>query len=224
MLAQFFYDRVNWPFHYLFMGFFLVLGLFLFWRMRREARGWANVAEEMGLIFQEKASERMVPLLRVFDLFRNGHISQATQVLNGTYQGWQIHAFNWFFRADASLTAVRGGFACVVVELKGKWKPIRLFPETFDNFLSSLDPDRVVLGPDAFATRYRIQCRGRGIAERVFHGAMIEKLMAEPDLLLSIEGDLMLIARVGEIMPENVQTEIERVIALAGLIPAKVSS
>jgi hypothetical protein len=222
-LAQFFYERVNWPFHVLFMAFFLGLGAFLLLRMRREAKGWEMISSRLGLIFQEKAGERMKPMLAAFDLFRGGNISQATQILNGTYQGSDIYAFNWFFRADLSLTAVRGGFACVIVTLPQKLKPIRLFPETFDSFLSSLGPDRVVLGPDDFAARYRIQCRGRGLADTVFHEEMIAKLMAEPELMLSIESDLMLIARVGELMPANVQQEIDRAIAIANLIPEKIS-
>ena len=220
LLSQLFDGSINWIFHTYFMAFFFVLGGVLWWRMRREKAGWSELTEQHGLIFSEKAGDIVAGILPRFGLFRKGGVEQATQVLRGSFNGVDMVAFNWFYRPD-SLTGVRGGFLCVVINLAKPMPPLRLFPESMDHFLSALDPDRLVLDDDAFVARFRLQGRGRDFAKSFFHPKMIETIMAGSDILLEINGDKLLIAKEGELLPNNTISEIEQATAIAELAPKK---
>ena len=222
MLLFGFYDAVNWPFHYFFMAFFFIMGAVLWLRSRQEDKGWQALSTELEMEFQEKVDRGYKVILGRFELLGGGSIDQLTQMLSGTYRGWKMYAFNWFYRSDLSLDAVRGGFACVILELSDDLGRFRLFPDEMDDFLSSLDSDRIVIGPEAFHQRYRLACRGRTVVDALFTDEMIQAIMDGPGLLIEASEKYLLFAWQGELLPGDTLAQLDRVVALAEKIPQKL--
>jgi hypothetical protein len=201
------------------MAFFLVLGTVLWLRLRREKAGWKKVAETLCMTYLEEAGRRLEPALRRFDLFRGGTVHQATQVLSGHFRGHEVDAFNWFFRSGRELNAVRGGFACLLVQLPAKLPALRLNPRDYGTYLSSLSGDTMVLSDDPLWQRYRLHARDRRFAESFFNQEVCAFIEAEGGLLIALEGDQLLMAREGEWNPVNIRDGLARWVTLADHVP-----
>ena len=217
-----FYDAINWPFHYFFMAFFLIMGAVLWLRSRQEDKGWLALSQELEMDFQEKVDSGYNMILGRFELFGGGSLDQLTQMLSGTYRGHKMYAFNWFYRSDLSLDAVRGGFACVILDLPKGLSQFRLFPHHFDTYLSSLDANRIVIGGEAFNQRYRLACKGRKVVDAFFTDPMIETIMDGPPILLEASENYLLVAWEGELLPKDTIPQLDRVIQIAEQIPAEL--
>lgn len=214
-----FYDDINWTFHTLFIVFFLVLGSVLFIVDRRRRAGFEKEAKEMNMIYMEQAPERIMESLSGFFLMSGGDNSRATQVLRRASGDQELLVFNWFFIAGSMLGAMRGGFACVVLELDGRRPALRLFPRDHrigDIFSSE---DEIMLEEDVYLDHHRLFCRDRKFAQAFFRKEMIALLEGVPELFIEFDGSRLLLAREGEMEKERLQEDIERAKKVATLIP-----
>ncbi len=215
--------NINWPFHYLFMIFFAVFGLVLLTLDRRRRGAYAKAAKALALDYRRREDESTAFLRGRFAFFRSGAIDSVSSVLRGTFKGWDIAAFNYWFQSADSVKSFRHGFLCLIVKKTGGFPAALMIPKSLrdelaggrqalDGFFDpALTENHLVFGRDGRAVQRLLDAETLGVvAGRA--GTVLET--GEAGLLLAI---------VGELKPETLAEDLEGAIALAAHMTASLA-
>jgi len=219
ILPFLFFDGVNWIFHVFFMAFFLIFGSFFWIRDRREKAALEQCAGDMGLLFYHNAPQRLESVLKRFDLLRVGSISCATQVFEGVDRERNFYLFNWYYKSDSSLKAVRGGFSCAILELPHPYPFLNVYPRHLSQFVQCTGMEEHHVENEAFSKSFGVACRTRQFTSVFFHKAMTDFFLANPNLILELAGNSLLLAVQGELTPANAKETLDGLLNLATLLP-----
>ena len=140
-----FYGRINWVFHIFFMLFFAVLGTVLFLRFRRERADWDTKAKVLNLIYQDRGSTRLDAYVEQFELLASSSLKDPTQCLAGTWRESEVLACNWFYQSDKTVTALRGGFITVIMDLGKDLGRLRCWDHSLKDFADKMGGEVMVL-------------------------------------------------------------------------------
>lgn len=206
-----FYGRINWVFHIFFMLFFAVLGIVLFVRFRRERVNWDARAESLNLIYQDRGSTRLDAYLELFDLLGNSALKDPTQCLAGAWRESEILAFNWFYQSDKTVTALRGGFVGIIMDLGKDLGRLRCWHKDLQPFADKMEGEIMVLSDEALMKQYGLVCRNRRQAERFFCKDLVE-LLLKKKYWLELHDDKLLIAWQGAMEPDTAIESLNRAV------------
>lgn len=206
-----FYGRINWGFHIFFMLFFATLAAVLFVRFRRERAGWDTQAEALNLIFQERGSTRLDAYIEQFDLLCGSALKDPTQCLAGVWRESEILAFNWFYQSDETVTALRGGFIGVIMDLGKDLGRLRCWHKHLQSFADKMDGEIMVLQDDELMKKYGLVSRNRRQAERFLRKDLVSILLKNK-YWLELRDDKLLIAWQGAMEPDTAMEALNRAV------------
>jgi len=205
-----FYDQINWPFHYLFMGFFLVSGLVFLNLSIKRRRDYAFHAARAGLDYAARGTEAMGPVLTAFDRFPDDDPGWASQLCHGQYRGLAVMVFNYLYRdgvgyEDMQLTR------CLAWRLPAAPGDLTIGPTRTEDVVAR---DLVFFDDPVFSDRYRVH-GGESLARALLDTDTLALILAEQSLTVEIRGDLLLIAKPGDYGADELAFLMDRYYPLA---------
>jgi len=212
---------INWPFHYLFMGFFAVLGVTLLILDRRRRGALARSARELGLEFMRNEDEATSFLRGRFDFFRIEAVTSVSTVFRGEFRGRTCVAFNYWFQSQDTVRSFRHGYLCIIVPSDRELPSMRLVPKSLQDELDIQEQALEAFVPPEAAGDWRVFGRNGRAVQRMLTDEALAVPRRYPGCVLETGSAGTLWVKVGELRPENMAADLEEATALARLLESE---
>lgn len=193
-------------------------------RKRREA--FAAIAARLGLRFdpdEDRVLPRQFPFL---DRLQKGSARYAFNRLSGHYGGHEILVFDYHYETHS--TDSKGHtqthhhyFSFFMLFLPRTFPELTLVREGWGSKLAqAFGYDDIDFESAEFSRRFCVRSRDKRFAYDVCHPRMIEYLLANRDLSIEIEGNVLAIGFDTRLAPEAIEPNLERLRTLREHFPA----
>jgi hypothetical protein len=192
-------------------------------KKRREAM--LSLAAGLGLRF-DPGKDRVLPKKYQFlDKLRVGDNRYAFNILSGKYKDHDVMAFDYHYETHSTdskgnhetqhhyfsffLLLMRVGFAELTIAREG----------FFSKVAQALGYDDIDFESHEFSRKFCVRSKDKKFAYDVCNARMIEYLLANDDLTIEIEGPALGISFASRLSPEQIERNLNRLIAVRGLMP-----
>lgn len=192
-------------------------------KKRREAM--MALAARLGLRFDPHKNRDLGTRYDFLDKLRQGSNRYAFNALRGAYRSHEITAFD--FHYETYSTNSKGHrqthhhyFSFFILHLP------RSFPELvigregfFSKIAQAVGYDDIDFESHEFSRKFCVRSSNKKFAYDVCHVRMMEYLLANDDLTLEIDDDALAISFASRLRPEQIEPNLNRLIALRELMP-----
>jgi len=193
-------------------------------RKRREAL--AQLAARLGLRFVPDQDHALPERFEFLNKLRQGSNRYAFNRLEGDYHGHEVKVFDYHFETYSSDSKGRRQthhhfFSFFMLRLPRSFPEVTVLREgLFSKIAQAFGYDDIDFESAEFSRKYCVRSPDKRFAYDVCHPRMIEYLLANPDLTLEIEGPVLALAFPSRLKPEQIESNLERLVALRELLPA----
>lgn len=185
---------------------------------RREA--FAQLAGQLGLRFSAEKDHGLADRLAFLDRLDRGSNRYAYNILSGEYEGHRVRIFDYHYQTRSNKKTHHHYFSFFVLELNGRFPELIIAPEGFlSKVAQAFGYDDIDFESHEFSRQFCVRSADRKFAYDVCHGKMMEYLLANPDLSVEIEGQVMAIAFSRCLEPNQIPGNLQRLIMLRSLLP-----
>ena len=192
-------------------------------KKRREAM--AALAANLGLHFSPHKDRGLARQYSFLDKLRSGSNRYAFNTLSGTYQGHEVTAFDYHYETHS--TNSKGHrqthhhyFSFFVLTLPASFPELVIAREGFfSKVAQAFGYDDIDFESHEFSRKFCVRCGDKKLAYDVCNAQMIEYLLANDDLTIEIDAYAMAISFRSRLSPEQIEPNLNRLIALRSLMP-----
>jgi hypothetical protein len=192
-------------------------------RKRREAM--MALAARLGLRFDAGKDRDLAKRYGFLDKLRAGSNRYAFNVLSGVCQSHDVTVFDYHYETHS--TDSKGHtqthhhyFSCFLLHLPRSFPELAIAREGFfSKVAQAMGFDDIDFESHEFSRRFCVRSADKKFAYDVCHARMIEYLLANDDLTIEIEGDVLAITFGSRLDPERIEPNLNRLIALRSLMP-----
>lgn len=183
------------------------------------------LAAKLGLRFDPQKDRDLAGRYSFLDKLRTGSNRYAFNVLSGVSQGHNVAIFDYHYETHS--TNSKGHrqthhhyFSCFLLHLPGSFPELVIAREGFfSKMAQALGYDDIDFESHEFSRRFCVRSADKKFAYDVCHARMMEYLLANDDLTIEIEGDVLAITFSSRLDPERIETNLNRLIASRSLMP-----
>jgi hypothetical protein len=185
---------------------------------RREAM--AAVAAKLGLRFAP-AKNRDIPRRYCFlDKLRKGSNRYAFNILSGSYKGYDLILFDYHYQTGSGEDAHHYRFSFFILHLTVSFPELVIGPEgVLSKIAQAIGYDDIDFESHEFSRKFCVRSRDKKFAYDVCNARMIEYLLSNTDLSIEIEGNALAISLRTRLAPEDIEPNLNRLIAVKSLMP-----
>lgn len=192
-------------------------------KKRREAM--LSLAARLGLRFDPNKNRELAKQYQFLDKLRTGENRYAFNVLSGTYESHNVMAFDYHYETHSTdskghrethhfylsffLLLMPTSFPELVVVREG----------FFSKVAQALGYDDIDFESHEFSRKFCVRSRDKKFAYDVCNARMMEYLLANDDLTIEIEGPALAISFGKRLSPEQIESNLNRLIAVRALMP-----
>ena len=192
-------------------------------KKRREAM--LAMAARLGLRFDPNKNRGLAKQYQFLDKLRAGDNRYAFNILSGKYNSHDVMAFDYHYETHS--TDSKGhrqthhhyfSFFLLLVPVS--------FPELtvgregfFSKVAQSLGHDDIDFESHEFSRKFCVRSRDKKFAYDVCNARMMEYLLANDDLTVEIEGPALAISFSSRLSPEQIESNLNRLIQVRSLLP-----
>lgn len=192
-------------------------------RARRVAL--AALAEARGLSFHPTYDRELAGRLAHLRGLDQGGNRFAQNILSGTWRGHAITAFE--FHYETTSTDSKGNrtthhhfLQVLTLALGWPFPTLHVGPEgILSKIAQAVGYDDIDFESAEFSRRFCVRSADRRFAYAVCHAAMIEHLLAHPDLSFQVSSDVLAIVTSGKFEPKRLPGELDQLADLRELLP-----
>ncbi len=208
-----------------FIGLIIVFGIFGYLGAKKRREAMLALAARLGLRFDPDKDWDLTRRYDFLDKLRAGSNRYAFNTLTGTYQGQEVALFDYHYETQSSNSKGHRQthhhyFSCFILHLP------RLFPELviakegfFSKIAQAVGYDDIDFESHEFSRRFCVRSRDKKFAYDVCHARMMEYLLANDDLTIEIDGNVLAITFSSRLAPERIEPNLNRLVALRSLLP-----
>lgn len=192
-------------------------------RKRRDAM--LLLAARLGLRFDPSKDHVLAKRYQFLDKLRQGDNRYAFNILSGKYKDQDVMAFDYHYETHS--TDSKGNqetqhhyFSFFLLLM-----PV-LFPELtiaregfFSKVAQALGYDDIDFESHEFSRKFCVRSKDKKFAYDVCNARMMEYLLANNDLTIEIEGPALAISFNSRLSPEQIESNLNRLIAVRTLMP-----
>jgi hypothetical protein len=190
---------------------------------RREAM--MALAARLGLRFSPHRNRDLARRYDFLDKLRSGSNRYAFNSLSGLHQGHNVMVFDYHYETHS--TNSKGHrqthhhyFSCFILHLPASFPELVIAREGFfSKIAQAVGYDDIDFESHEFSRRFCVRSPSKKFAYDVCHARMMEYLLANDDLTIEIEGDVLAITFSSRLDPERIEQNLNRLVALRGLMP-----
>lgn len=193
-------------------------------RKRREAL--AQLAARLGLSFSPDQDRDWARRFAFLDKLAQGSNRYAFNVLRGGLAGHEVVAFDYHYETHSTDSKGHSQTHHHYVSFFMLFLP-RAFPELtigregfWSKLAQALGYDDIDFESAEFSRVFCVRSKDKRVAYDVCHPRFIEYLLANRDLTIEIEGDVLALAFGGRLAPDQIERNLGRLVTLRNLFPA----
>jgi len=192
-------------------------------KKRREAM--LAMAARLGLRFDPGKDWELARRYQFLDKLRAGDNRYAFNVLSGKYQSHDVMAFDYHYETHS--TDSKGHrqthhhyFSFFLLLMSVSFPELAIAREGFfSKIAQALGYEDIDFESHEFSRKFCVRSREKKFAYDVCNARMIEYLLANDDLTIEIEGPALGISFNSRLSPEQIESNLKRLIAVRSLMP-----
>lgn len=192
-------------------------------KKRRDAM--AAAATRLGLSFDPSHDSSVAREYEFLNALRQGSNRYAFNTVQGNYQSHGVAAFDYHYETHSS--GPKGQhqtqhhyLSFFILRLPGMFPELTIGPEGFfSKIAQTLGYDDIDFESAEFSRRFCVRSKDKKFAYDVCNAKMIEYLLANRDLVIEIERNALAIAFNRRLRPEDIEPNLNRLIAVRSLMP-----
>ncbi len=192
-------------------------------KKRREAM--MALAAKLGLRFEPGKNRDLAHRYEFLNKLRAGSNRYAYNILSGTTQGHNVAIFDYHYETYSSDSKGRRQthhhyFSCFILHMPASFPELVIAKEgILSKIAQAVGYADIDFESHEFSRRFCVRSPNKKFAYDVCHARMMEYLLANDDLTIEIEGDVLAITFGSRLSPERIEPNLNRLIALRSLIP-----
>ena len=203
----------------------IVLGILGHLSAKKRREAMAALAARLGLHFSPHKDRGLARQYSFLDKLRSGSNRYAFNTLSGTYKDHEVTAFDYHYETHS--TNSKGHrqthhhyFSFFLLTLPASFPELVIAREGFfSKVAQAFGYDDIDFESHEFSRKFCVRCRDKKFAYDVCNAQMIEYLLANDDLTIEIDAYAMAISFRSRLSPEQIEPNLNRLIALRSLMP-----
>ncbi len=187
---------------------------------KKRSSALAALAARLGLSFDPDKDRDMSRRYDFLDKLHQGSNRYAFNVLSGPYAGHNVTLFDYHYETGSGKDKHDYYFSFFVLRLPAFFPELTIQPEgLFSKIAQALGYDDIDFESAEFSRKFCVRSKDKKFAYDVCNARMVEYLLAQPDLMIEIERDALAISFNRRLAPENIEPNLNRLIAVRSLMP-----
>jgi hypothetical protein len=208
-----------------FIAIIIVIAVAGYLAAQKRRQAMIALAARLGLRFDPEKDWNLAERYEFLDKLRQGSNRYAFNRLSGSYQGHDITAFDFHYETHS--TDSKGNretqhhyFSFFILTLPGSFPELTIGPEGFfSKIAQALGYADIDFESAEFSRKFCVRSKDKKFAYDVCNARMMEYLLANRDLVIEIERDSLAISFSRQLAPENIEPNLNRLIAVRSLMP-----
>ena len=203
----------------------IVLSIFGYLSAKKRREAMMALAARLGLRFEPQKNWDLARQYGFLDKLRAGENRYAFNVLSGACQGHDVTAFDYHYETHSRDSKGRRQthhhyFSCFLLHLPAFFPELVIAREGFfSKIAQAVGYDDIDFESHEFSRRFCVRSPNKKFAYDVCHARMMEYLMANDDLTIEIEDNVLAITFGSQLDPERIEPNLNRLVALRSLMP-----
>jgi hypothetical protein len=203
----------------------VVVAILSYLGAQKRRQALMDLAARLGLRFDPQKDRGLAERYSFLNKLRSGSNRYAFNTLSGAYQGQDVTAFDYHYETHS--TDSKGHrqthhhyFSCFLLHLP------RSFPELVigrEGFLSkiaqALGYDDIDFESHEFSRKFCVRSSDKKFAYDVCNARMMEYLLANDDLTIEIDQDVLALTFDSRLNLDRVESNLNRLVTLRSLLP-----
>jgi len=187
-------------------------------RQRRDAMG--QLAAKLGLLFDPGRNRALPKQYRFLDKLRQGSRRYAFNILSGRYRDHDIKAFDYHYQTGSGKNTHHHYISFFILQLPKVFAELKIGPERFfSKVAQAFGYDDIDFESHEFSRKFCVRSADKKLAYDVCNAKMIEYLLANDDLTIEIEANILAMSFSRRLTPEQIEPNLNRLIKVRSLLP-----
>ena len=178
------------------------------------------LAARLGLRFDPRKRRDLARRYEFIDRMRAGRNRYAFNILSGHYQGHDVILFDYHYKTGSGKNTHHHYLSFFILRLPISVPELVIGPEGFfSKIAQAVGYDDIDFESHEFSRKFCVRSRDKKFAYDVCNAQMIEFLLANADLTMEMELDALAISFQRRLRPEQIEANLQRLIAVRSLMP-----
>ena len=188
-------------------------------RKRRE--GLFELARRLNLDFSPERNEQIADRFSFLKPFNEGHDRYAANVISGNYQQDEILAFDYHYATGSSKNRHDYNLSFFILTVpQSQFSQLTIRPEGFFDRVAEIFGSQDIKFESAeFSKAFCVRSPDKKFAYDVCNSKMMEYLLANRDLSVEIENEVIALAFNARIAVEQFEADLQRLAQIRALLP-----
>ena len=207
-----------------FVALIVVLGIFGAAQEKKRREAFLVIAHRLGLRYRDRdnSMDSCYPFL---DALQQGDDRYAFNILEGTYRGHPVQAFDYHYETHSRDSKGRKQtdhhyFSYFILEQELSFPELRIYPETLlSRFGQMLGFDDIDFESAEFSRAFTVRSKDKRFAYDICNSAMMEYLLRHRSLVIEIEGRCVALYFGSRLEPHDIELNMARLIEIRSMFP-----
>lgn len=197
-------------------------------RKRRDAM--TALAARLGLHFDPQKDYNLARRYQFLDKLRAGSNRYAFNILSGTFREHEVMVFDYHYETHSTDSKGHSQtnhyyFSFFILLMPVSFPELLICKEGFfSKIVQALGYDDIDFESYEFSRKFCVRSKDKKFAYDVCNGRMIEYLLANTDLTIEIENNVLTISFNSQLKPERIEPNLNRLVELRSLMPGYLFS
>lgn len=197
-------------------------------RKRRDAM--TAMAAKLGLRFEPQKDYNLAKRYQFLDKLRAGSNRYAFNILSGTFREHEVMVFDYHYETHSTDSKGHSQthhhyFSFFILLMPVSFPELLICKEGFfSKIAQALGYDDIDFESYEFSRKFCVRSKDKKFAYDVCNGRMIEYLLANTDLTIEIENNVLTISFDSQLKPERIEPNLNRLVELRSLMPGYLFS
>jgi hypothetical protein len=209
-----------WLLAFVFVGSIIATVLAAAAAARKRRSEMSNLAARLGFRFQPERDFHLAERVGFLNRLNQGSDRYAFNVLAGVFQQQQVLIFDYHFAIHTGKHRADCHVSCFLLYLPGCFPELTIAPEGLLSKLGqAIGFGDIDFESGEFSRAFVVRARDKRFAYDVCNPHMMEYLLANRDLDVEIERNLLAICLDGQLSPPQIQRNLARLLAIRSFLP-----
>jgi len=208
-----------------FAGLLIVVAVMSHIAARKRREAMAQLALRLGLNYRADRDQDLARQLEFLNQLARGENRYAYNVLSGHYQGHEVRVFDYHYETHSRDSKGRRqtthhNFSFFVLLLPRGFPELRIMHEGFlSKIAQAFGYDDIDFESAEFSKAFCARSKDKRFAYDFCHGQMMEYLLANRDLNLEVESNVLALAFTSRLSMEGIERNLGRLLEIRSRLP-----
>ena len=178
------------------------------------------VAQKLGLMYSPEKDRYIDDRYCYLHCMNVGSDRYASNVMKGAYQGHDVIVFDYHYETGSGKERTTHLYSFFILETEQYFSELLITKEgIFSKITQALGFDDIDFESHEFSRKFCVKSKDKKFAYDFCNGQMIEYLLANSDLNIEVDRKVIAISFTGNLKPETVEYNLNRVVNIRSLMP-----